>query len=102
MIAQRTLIHAIVHGLIRAYQLSFSMLLGRQCRYLPTCSEYLDEAIGRHGLCAGGFLGLFRLCRCHPWGGSGFDPVPEYVPNGARCFKPWTYIAETHPDASAK
>ena len=54
------------HGLIRAYQLSLSGVTGRQCRYLPTCSDYTDQAIRRHGLWAGGWMGTARLCRCHP------------------------------------
>ena len=73
------------HFLIRAYQLSLSAFVGRHCRHEPTCSAYMDEAIARHGLLAGGFLGAARLCRCHPWGTSGYDPVPEELaPLGAR------------------
>jgi uncharacterized protein len=81
----------LAHLLIRAYQLSLSALIGRQCRYLPTCSDYTDEAIARHGLWAGSFMGLARLCRCHPWGGSGFDPVPQTLPPGAHWALPWRY-----------
>ena len=55
------------HALIRFYQLSLSALLGRQCRYLPSCSAYADEAIASHGLWAGGWMATARLCRCHPW-----------------------------------
>jgi hypothetical protein len=62
--------------LIRAYQLFLSPLLGPTCRYLPSCSEYAAEAIARHGALAGTWLALRRLLRCHPWGGSGYDPVP--------------------------
>jgi uncharacterized protein len=79
------------HVLIRAYQLSFSALIGRQCRYLPTCSEYTDEAIARHGLWAGSFMGAARLCRCHPWGGAGFDPIPQKLPPNAHWALPWRY-----------
>jgi putative membrane protein insertion efficiency factor len=79
------------HILIRAYQLTFSAVLGRHCRYLPTCSEYMDEAIGRHGVWPGGWMGLSRLCRCHPWGSSGFDPVPASLPPDARWHSPWRY-----------
>ncbi|WP_412057946.1 membrane protein insertion efficiency factor YidD [Bartonella sp. DGB2] len=64
-------------GAIRFYQLSLSNLIGNQCRHLPSCSEYGYEAIARHGLWSGGWLTLFRLCRCGPWGTSGFDPVPD-------------------------
>ena len=68
------------HALIRFYQLTLSSLLGRECRYLPTCSAYADEAIQRHGLWAGSWMGLARVCRCHPWGGSGYDPPPPATP----------------------
>ena len=68
------------HGAIRFYQLTLSSLSGRQCRYLPTCSNYADEAIARHGLWAGGWMGLARVCRCHPYGGSGYDPPPAATP----------------------
>jgi hypothetical protein len=67
------------HVLIRSYQLSLSAFIGRQCRHEPTCSAYMDEAIARHGVLAGGWLGAKRLCRCHPWGTSGYDPVPETI-----------------------
>ena len=79
------------HGFIRFYQLTFSALLGRPCRYLPTCSNYADEAIARHGLWAGGWMGFARVCRCHPWGGTGFDPPPERAPQGASALRPWRY-----------
>lgn len=62
--------------LIRFYQLAISPLLLPRCRYLPTCSDYAAEAIAAHGAGAGMLLALRRLLRCHPWGGSGFDPVP--------------------------
>jgi uncharacterized protein len=61
---------------IRCYQLSISPLLLPSCRYLPSCSDYAAEAIGRHGALVGLGLTLRRLARCHPWGGSGYDPVP--------------------------
>ena len=79
------------HWVIRAYQLTLSGLIGRQCRHAPSCSEYADEAIGRHGLWAGGFMGLARICRCNPWGTEGFDPVPQIVPEDARWWRPWRY-----------
>jgi uncharacterized protein len=62
---------------IYAYRYTLSSLIGRQCRYLPTCSEYALGCIDRHGAWTGFWLGTFRICRCHPWGGSGYDPVPE-------------------------
>ena len=61
---------------IRAYQLLVAPLLPPACRYLPTCSHYADQAIAAHGPLRGGLLAVGRLCRCHPWGGSGYDPVP--------------------------
>ncbi len=79
------------HGLIRAYQLTLSSLLGRHCRHLPTCSEFTDEAIARHGVWAGGWMGLSRVCRCHPWGTAGFDPVPAVLPEGTHWSRPWRY-----------
>jgi putative membrane protein insertion efficiency factor len=62
---------------IRTYQLLVSPLLPPSCRFLPSCSEYAAEAIQRHGALRGTGLALLRLARCHPWGGSGYDPVPE-------------------------
>ncbi|HWB48597.1 MAG TPA: membrane protein insertion efficiency factor YidD [Stellaceae bacterium] len=62
---------------IRAYQLLLAPVLPPSCRYWPSCSHYAAEAIARHGPVHGGRLALCRLCRCHPWGGSGYDPVPD-------------------------
>lgn len=81
------------HLLIRTYQLTVSGLMGRGCRYLPTCSDYTDEAIQRFGLWAGGWIGLARICRCHPWGGSGLDCAPAELPAESRWYKPWRYGA---------
>jgi len=61
---------------IRFYQLSISPMLPSACRYVPTCSQYAIEAIELHGIIRGGLLATKRICRCHPWGGSGYDPVP--------------------------
>jgi putative membrane protein insertion efficiency factor len=78
-------------GLIRGYRYSLSSLMGRRCRYLPTCSEFTEDAIARHGLWAGGWMGLARVCSCRPGGGSGFDPPPDHAPAGARPWTPWRY-----------
>jgi putative membrane protein insertion efficiency factor len=60
--------------LVRCYQLGISPLLGPRCRYQPTCSNYFIQAVQKHGLLQGSWRGLRRICRCHPWGGSGYDP----------------------------
>jgi len=73
--------------LILTYRYTLSSFLGGQCRFLPTCSAYADEAIRIHGPVTGGKLALNRLCRCHPWSflgprrglREGFDPVPAHV-----------------------
>lgn len=62
--------------LIKIYQLIISPLFPSSCRYLPTCSQYSLDALKKYGLLKGGWLGLKRILRCHPWGGSGYDPVP--------------------------
>jgi putative membrane protein insertion efficiency factor len=77
-------------ALIRIYQLTVSSVLGRRCRYLPSCSDYAAEAIGRHGAWAGFWLGSARVLRCHPWGGEGFDPVPEEFPRSD--WRAWRYV----------
>jgi putative membrane protein insertion efficiency factor len=64
-------------GLIKGYRLFVSPHLGCNCRYLPSCSQYAIEAIEGHGLIGGAALAAGRLLRCHPWGGSGLDPVPH-------------------------
>ncbi len=62
--------------LIKIYQLIISPILPPSCRFTPTCSHYSLEALKKHGLVKGGWLSLKRIMRCHPWGGSGYDPVP--------------------------
>lgn len=63
-------------GLVRLYQRYLSPLLGSNCRYTPTCSEYMIEAIRIHGALKGTWMGLCRIARCNPFGGYGYDPVP--------------------------
>ncbi|MGR3270248.1 membrane protein insertion efficiency factor YidD [Thalassococcus profundi] len=65
---------------VRAYRLFFSAWVGHGCRFQPTCSVYALEALERHGALRGGYYAAHRLCRCHPWGGSGYDPVPGIAP----------------------
>ncbi|MBE6454006.1 MAG: membrane protein insertion efficiency factor YidD [Alphaproteobacteria bacterium] len=62
--------------LIRFYQKIISPLLPNVCRYKPSCSEYFIEALQIHGVFRGTFLGIKRILKCHPWGKSGYDPVP--------------------------
>ncbi len=62
--------------LIRAYQLIISPLLGSNCRFMPTCSEYAMESLRSHGLIRGCYLTIKRVGKCHPWGGHGYDPIP--------------------------
>ncbi len=67
----------ILIGLIRVYRYLLSPLLGPSCRYTPTCSEYAQQAIAQHGALRGSWLAIKRLGNCHPWGDSGYDPVPN-------------------------
>ena len=61
-------------GLVRLYQWTLSPLIGRQCRYEPTCSNYFIQAVNKYGAVRGAWRGCLRIFRCHPWGGSGYDP----------------------------
>lgn len=65
-----------LRGLVRVYRYAISPLIGANCRYEPSCSAYAEEALVRYGAFRGGWLACRRLARCHPWGGSGYDPVP--------------------------
>lgn len=64
-------------GFISLYRYALSPFLGNNCRYYPTCSCYTQEAISRHGVLRGGWLGVKRISRCHPWHEGGVDPVPD-------------------------
>jgi putative membrane protein insertion efficiency factor len=68
-------------GLIRLYQLLLSPLLGTNCRFQPTCSNYASQAIKRFGALKGGYLSFRRLIKCHPFHEGGYDPVPDTVEN---------------------
>ncbi len=63
--------------LIRIYQLGISPFFPATCRFQPTCSTYFVEALKKHGVFQGSYLGIKRIMSCHPWGKSGYDPVPE-------------------------
>lgn len=67
----------ILIGFVRAYQLLLSPLIGMHCRFQPTCSHYMVDAIKRYGAVRGTWLGLRRISRCHPYAKGGLDPVPE-------------------------
>ena len=69
--------------LIRGYQRWISPLLGSNCRYYPTCSAYALEAVQHHGAIRGGWLGLRRIARCHPFREGGYDPVPRVPSQGS-------------------
>jgi len=62
--------------LIKLYQLLISPFFPSSCRFTPTCSHYTLDALKKYGLFKGGWLGLKRILKCHPWGGSGYDPLP--------------------------
>ena len=78
---------------VRGYGYTLSSFLGRWCRHMPSCSEYMDEAFGRHGAWAGGWMGFARFCRCRPGGTDGLDPVPQDLPESATSFTPWRYAS---------
>jgi putative membrane protein insertion efficiency factor len=69
-------IAALLIGLVRFYQIALSPFFPRACRYEPSCSHYAVEALRKHGPLKGSWLAARRISRCHPWGGSGYDPVP--------------------------
>ena len=83
--ARRGMLKWSLRVFVRLYQLLISPLLLPSCRFLPSCSDYAIEAIERHGALQGLGLALWRLARCNPWGGSGYDPVPD--PGGCHLLK---------------
>jgi len=68
-------------SIIKLYYWVVSPWLGTRCRFVPSCSEYANQALENHGAIKGILLTSKRICRCHPWGGSGYDPVPEKTTN---------------------
>jgi putative membrane protein insertion efficiency factor len=87
-------------GLVKLYRYTLSPLVGFDCRHLPTCSDYADQALDRFGLWAGGWMTLARLLRCQPWGTSGLDFVPDAVLPKARWYLPWRYARWRRTNAS--
>jgi putative membrane protein insertion efficiency factor len=81
----------VVLVLLKFYKTLVSPLFAGSCRYLPSCSDYMAEAVERHGAAAGIALGLRRLATCHPLGGSGLDPVPQR--------RPWRSLLARRPHA---
>ncbi len=82
---------ALARAAVKAYRFVLSPLIGSNCRHLPTCSQYADDAFARHGFWAGGWMTLARVLRCQPLGTSGLDFVPDAPPPGARWYLPWRY-----------
>lgn len=72
----KTLANGLIIGIVRVYQAGISPFFPSSCRYSPTCSAYMIEAVRKYGPLSGGWMGLKRIARCHPWGGHGHDPVP--------------------------
>jgi uncharacterized protein len=87
----RALPRRAARALVKSYRYTLSALVGFHCRHLPTCSDYADQAFEHHGLWAGGWITLARLCRCHPWGTSGLDIMPTALPPKSHWYLPWRY-----------
>jgi hypothetical protein len=81
---------AVLLAPLALYRLTISPLLGVNCRHLPSCSDYASEAIETNGAWRGSWLAFSRLCRCHPFGSHGFDPVPD-LKGERHPFAPWRY-----------
>jgi hypothetical protein len=88
---QRRPIAVLAIAAIRIYRVTLSALIGRQCRHLPSCSEYTEQAMAQFGFWPGGWMGLARICRCNPWGTHGLDFVPAALPEGHAWYRPWRY-----------
>lgn len=69
----------VLMGMVRFYRAAISPWTLPSCRYTPTCSAYALEALERHGAARGSWMAIRRIGRCHPWGGSGYDPVPRVL-----------------------
>ncbi|HKY93876.1 MAG TPA: membrane protein insertion efficiency factor YidD [Kiloniellales bacterium] len=89
--------------LVWGWRLLFAPLVGPGCRFQPTCSAYALDALRQHGALSGSLLTLRRLARCHPWGGAGYDPVPEAVRPGRKtCHHGHLPAASMHGRASTE
>ncbi|WP_370930876.1 membrane protein insertion efficiency factor YidD [Bartonella sp. DGB1] len=88
---KKTIGRIIAINFIKIYQFILSPFIGQHCRHVPSCSEYAYEAIARHGLWAGGWLTLFRIISCNPFGSHGWHPVIEKLPKNCYWFMPWKY-----------
>lgn len=86
----RNFAKAALRAPIALYRYTISPLLGANCRYLPSCSQYASDAIDMNGAWKGSWLALARLCRCHPWGASGYDPAPD-ITGERHVLAPWRY-----------
>ena len=86
-----SILKALLKAPIILYRYTLSAFMGRECRYLPTCSEYAEQAIEMNGPWKGLWLALARLMRCSPWGTSGFDPVPNLSGEHHPWWAPWRY-----------
>jgi uncharacterized protein len=73
------MIARLLDAAVVVYQWTLRPVLGANCRYLPSCSDYAREALAEHGAARGSWYAMRRICRCHPWGGFGFDPVPPRI-----------------------
>jgi uncharacterized protein len=78
----------LLRGAVQVYRWTLSPILGRNCRYEPTCSGYALDAIAIHGALRGGAMAAWRILRCNPWGGMGWDPVPRRDACGPACDHP--------------
>jgi len=81
MIFLSRILRTTLRGLIRLYQLVISPLFPASCRYAPSCSYYAADAVARFGVFRGVWMAAKRIGRCHPWGGTGYDPVPQTTEN---------------------
>jgi uncharacterized protein len=86
------LLKAAAKSPIYLYRYAISPLIGPRCRHLPTCSQYALDAIEINGVWTGGWLTLYRIARCHPWGTSGYDPAPDLRNAGIPFWMPWRYF----------